>query len=353
MATLEQRQLMAAEAFSKALTATIVGVALILLGQRFGASDNGDWFGYGEIWDQNGAWLLRQGRDPLFLGLIEAARAVFGPNGYDDFRLALYAGFTSFAIWMAFKLPGAATPVIAAPAVLAAVMMKFVVQIREGVAFVFALLAVFVILKNFPCRWLLAGLLFLCAALCHGGEYIFLVAWGASLALYVASDRILSWRGMAPSLTALGVLLGVAAGAATYHWSRDLEWSLRDLGADTTIGATSTPFKLAYWGLIGLAVFTLRYQLLEARRGASKFGYAYATVVACTALPAVYLLCAILVFTQFPIVAATSAAARLMATCAGLALVTVVYRGKANLLTAAIALAMIVDGMRLLLRLGF
>lgn len=317
---------------------------------EFPASGFGDWLGYAEIWDQDGGWLANQGRDPLFVTIVHQSRQVFGDGGYAVFRDVLYGVFTLAAARFAYVMRSRQVSALyVVPIVAAALLVKSLVQIREGMAFVIAVVPLVGVFRASRSGWLVAGIGALMAVLMHFGALLFVVCWAVASVLYLAPDRLLGGKGARTSLMALGLALGVAMSVAILAFSKVLELALEDLGSDTTAPAIGGAWKYVYWIVNGGLVLLVRQQLLNAAWGSRKFGYAYATVLGSVVLPIIYTVCIILVFNQFYLPVITSAAVRLLFSGVEAALLVIGFRGKANWLTAAIAVILIADQLRLLL----
>jgi len=107
---------------------------------------NPDWLAYRLFYEDGGAWLSEQGRDPAFLALNALLGSLFGPGGYDAYRSFLACYFLAFTIALArgrvlrLQLRGSGH-VVAALAMIYVGFARFTIQIREGVAITLLLLA--------------------------------------------------------------------------------------------------------------------------------------------------------------------------------------------------------------------
>lgn len=73
------------------LSAALVAAAMALLYWQFHGYAVPDWEGYEKLYGGGGAWLLAQGRDPVFVWLLQTARRLLGgENTYGEFRLWLF-----------------------------------------------------------------------------------------------------------------------------------------------------------------------------------------------------------------------------------------------------------------------
>lgn len=146
---------------------------------------NPDWYAYELIYDGEGFWLSEQSRDPLFLFGIGLARAIFGLNGYEDFRQFTAVAFAIFAALLAFggvfSYPkiGRAYSAALFVAVTGFALSRFTIQIREGLASIAVLVALAQLLRPYwrPRRTTSAALLLTAAALIHAGAAIYLAAF--------------------------------------------------------------------------------------------------------------------------------------------------------------------------------
>jgi hypothetical protein len=119
----------------------LVVVAMAALYWHFSGPIFADWIGYSQLWDNDGGWLLREGRDPLFVSLLHQSRRLFGQNGYGEFRFALFAVFAAVGARLAYLMRAEWVSVLfVVPIVISAFMLKSLVQIREGLAFLIVVL---------------------------------------------------------------------------------------------------------------------------------------------------------------------------------------------------------------------
>ena len=101
----------------------------------FVGSLNPDWDAYQELL-QTGAWLADQGRDPGFLAITDMYKATFG-NGYEYFRIWVGIYFVAFTLWAAGRWRMSAElnlPLLSFVGLLPLFLLKFTVQIREGIS---------------------------------------------------------------------------------------------------------------------------------------------------------------------------------------------------------------------------
>lgn len=336
---LEPERLYAAAFVLVALTALYIGV--------HGPAVS-DWEGYQFLFDQDGGWLRRQGRDPLFLYVLQGGRAIFGGNGYDLFRGAVFAAFAAAAARFAYAMaPGRTWAIFLALVAVAAFMIKALAQIREGMAFLIVTWPLVATYRHGENNPLAVGVFACVAPLMHSGAALFAGLWAMAAALSII-PRLVTWRGLPWLLLGAGLLAGASAAAWISASASTLEFSLRDLGIDTDAETIGGVAKDIYWLANGVAVLILWRELLRAAHGAGRFGGAFAIGLGSLVLPAVYTVCLVLVFRQFYLPAVTSMAIRLLISSMQLALLILGLRGRVNLASIGIASALILDQARLL-----
>ena len=330
------------------LPSFIVVVVLAALYAHFSGPTAPDWVGYSELYDYEGGWLFRTGRDPLFVWILHESRLLFGVNGYQSFRFSVFIAFLSGGAWLAYRMPlRGSWPIIPAMIVIAALMLKGLVQIREGLAFLLismALLRIFVAKRGY----FTSGLLALIAIFIHAGAGLFTGVWLLAAALFLAPDWVLGGRAFPTFLTGLAAAVGFSLAFFVLNNASTLEFLLRDLGADTSTEAVGGIWKFAYWLGNGAIIFVVRRQILRSAHGSTKFGFAYSTVIGAFVLPAIYTICVTLVFGLFYLPAVTSFMIRLLISSVQLSLLIVGLRGRADLYTLGVAAASLADQTRLL-----
>ena len=328
--------------------AVFVVVTLALLYWQFHGPNLADWGGYGALYDRDGGWLASQGRDPLFVQLIHVSRTIFGGNGYDTFRAALFAVFLISAARAAYAMvPGKTWSIFLAVVVVAAFLIKSLVQVREGLAF---LLVLWPLVQTY--RWgksnlVLAGAFALVAPFIHSGAALFSGLWAMAAGLCLVPRILMSTR-LPWFFMFVGVALGVAAARVLAGSASALEFSLRDLGIDANTEAVGGIAKYIYWIFMGVSVIIIGRQLVSAGKGSGRFGQALAISLGSLILPLIYTICLVLVFRQFFLPAVTSMADRLLFSSMHLALLIIGLRGKVNSWSIGIAAFLIFDQIRLL-----
>jgi hypothetical protein len=335
--------------YAAVFTAITLGVVYL----RYHGADAVDWQGYSEIYDRDGAWLARQGRDPLFVALVGAAKVVFGGNGYAAFRASVFGVFVAVAAFVAYAMrPGRPWAIFVAVVVVAAFLIKSQTQIREGLAFVLVLGPLIRTYRLGAANPLMAGTFALAAYFMHSGAVVFLALW-VMAATFSLMPRLVVWRGLPWFLLALGVCGGLAGAALASASAGALEFSLQDLGIDTSVQAIGGAAKNVYWLVNGLVVLVIWRQLLVAGHGCGWFGRSFAICLGSFVLPFLYTVCLALVFRQFYLPAVTSMAVRLLLSSMQLGLLIVGLRGALNLWSIGIASASILDQARLLFQGSF
>lgn len=238
---------------------------------------NPDWQSYQLIYDTGGAWLADQGRDQFFLFLVALANSLFGPSGYETFRLALSFYFLLFSAFIAFGkiIPIARSRWMAIQfplAIISFALTRFTVQIREGVAVTLILIGFAYVMRadatnNLMKRRMLIwfGLALVgCAVLVHLGTIFIFV--GLLLGLFsqhageIKAKRMkLLWAVI--SIIGFMVLGWIAVGGLLEQVSSS------DLGISErvyfTVEASLTFSKIILWGGYGLVCVFIAKALKE------------------------------------------------------------------------------------------
>jgi len=333
-------------------SAILVVVVMAALYHFFHGYAVPDWDGYNTLYGEGGAWLLKEGRDPVFLWLLRGMRVIFGAGGYNDFRAALFVFFTTMVAIVAFLAPpqralGRLTALGVALILIEPFLLKGLAQIREGLAFLAVLAAVASMFAFQRRGFVRSGMAAVLATAIHFGTGLFAAIWVIAASQTALGTRVLS-RGFQHLLCVTGLTAGLGIALLMLGHDQTLRLALRDYGVNTSAEAIGGLWKYAYWFLNGALVLVIRRQLIFAA-GARQFGFLYATTIGSFAMPLLYALCFTLVFTDFHIPAITSMIIRLLFTTMELSLVVVVFRGRANLITVGVAAVMAVDRLRLLL----
>ena len=339
---------------AETVAAVLVIAIMALLYWRFSGSLTPDWNGYARLYDDEGGWLLSEGRDPAFIWFIQYAHHFFGQNGYATFRFTIFSVFTAFAMWLVYAMPiqrgyGPLSAALTALIVLTTFLLKSLVEIREGLAFLFILIPVVAMYGRFRHGMIGTGVGAVSAALVHAGTVLFSVNWLLGAGLFALPDEMLAGRVIQRWLLVLAVLLGGLLAVTLFQNAPAVGLLLQDFGIAGSGEAQGGLWKYLYWIANGAIVLIIRHQVLAAIRGVPKFPYGYASAIVSFAMPLAYSVCVMLVFANFHIPTATSMVIRLLFTSMELGLIITALRGQANLLTAAVAVAMFVDRARLLI----
>jgi hypothetical protein len=325
-------------------------VALSTAEWIYASSDAPDWQGYEALYEGSADWLTPNGMAPLFVGFLGAARWIFGSEGYGLFRLFLFVMFAGCAGWLAYIMPtqrrlGGASAMIAGGAVIAALLLKSVVQIREGLAFVVALLSIVTMLRGGTARKFRLGISAVVAPLLHVGvaslSGVWLVAW---LFSWIPQDRLSSRR--LHQVVGIGALAaGVCLALATIENGNIVGAYFSDLGVETSAVEQHGTIKIVYWTILGLVAFVLSRQLQNVEK---KIDLSFSIALGMAFIPFAYGFCSCLVVGRFVIPAVTSMGIRVLFTALDCALIIICLRGRANWLTVGAMSFMLADELRLL-----
>jgi hypothetical protein len=332
--------------FAAALTVAGLSVAQ----WAYASSDAPDWRGYEALYEGSADWLTPNGLAPLFIAFLVGARWVFGPEGYGLFRLVLFALFAGFAGWLAYIMPiqkrlSRASALMTCGAVLTALLLKSVVQIREGVAFVLVLVGVLAILRHNIFCIARSGAAVTIAPLVHAGIASLSGVWLFACALTWAPWKVLKsqWLQNAVGLSAL--VAGSCLALAVTANSETVAAYAASLGVETSATVQGGAFKIAYWAAVGVVVLVLGRQALACD---GKLALAFSVALGVGLLPFAYGFCLGLVLANFNVPAVTSMGIRVLFTGLDLALIMVCLRGRATGLTAGAMVLMLADELRLL-----
>jgi hypothetical protein len=216
--------------FPRVTPAARVGaVVLVALLFVFSGQYDPDFEAYRLIYESGGAWLEDLGRDPAFVYIIGKLNEVMS---YESFRYSLCA-FFGIATWklqprlaeMTNSQFGAVQLLFFAPLV----MLKFHVQVREGLALVLWMFA-----ATRPNR---RSILFWVAAVVSCSIHLGLVALWA--ALVVRRPALIFLLGAAYAVMSSNI------GRELFYAAMDSQIEVRDTGFDVQI----TEEKIAYWTL--------------------------------------------------------------------------------------------------------
>lgn len=234
---------------TRSLWGLLVSFILVAAISYYWSDRNPDWGGYLRIYDDGGAWLSASGRDSGFLWFVNSFRKQpFIPASYESFRVTLAVFFVYFSSrFMSGKVlafPASHSVYLLAP-LLSLVLIRGVVQIREGLAIVLFLFALkwFLlprsrhILKN-AVRILLVVALFFFSAKTHTVGLVAVFIFLSSLATWSLSNRASTVIAFVftPLLTACFFLLSAQLGLL--DWSILFAWELSGDRFATTDGVS-------------------------------------------------------------------------------------------------------------------
>lgn len=311
---------------------------------------NPDWLGYKILYEQEGGWLADQGRDPLFVALVGAGRAVFGEDGYSSFRFALAVYFLGFSYLLCIGrvLPISQTVSSFTSIAIALLMFattRFSVQIREGVAMTVALYALAPLLRTgaLPLRsWFLVVV----SSLIHVGTGLFLTAilmsYGLARGGILAVQRPQRMQGWWFGAFLTGGLLALIV--LKIGNTGELVDSLFGDRESTDASALS---KIAYWTGMGVVCF------LSARGACRAYNTPldslrlriFVRILASVLLPAIYGMTVMQLLSSGPPVM-ISDTTRAMQMVIGTLILLISLRRRLSLPLAATSLLLIADQLR-------
>jgi hypothetical protein len=345
------------------LGAMLMAVLMVVIAEQL----NPDWLGYERIYHGGGSWLLEQGRDPIFILLVDTASGLLGSEGYPMFRGVLGAGFAVFA-YMLIRgriVPFAPRSVLTFSvlvALLPLLVPRFTVQIREGLAMLFVVGALGLLL-----RWedpqskarststttktgILVVVMLTIAYGTHAGTAIIsgsmLLAW--LIARLTAGSLRMEFNlilGIAMIATGLSVAIATLVPSTTWGTqtiARAFGW-LVDGSTSMSLG------KWIYWLVYGWGIFSLIANIVAmASVGAlGPVTRPFATLMALVLLPALYLCALILLVSGVPPIV-VSAVARMINMVTALLMLIVAFRGRVELRLGLFALFVLVDQVRII-----
>jgi hypothetical protein len=260
--------------FLQVLFTIVLVVLLVFCLQTFTGVLNPDWFGYYNIF-YDGGWLKAGDRDVGFLFLIKLYKAI-ADNNYDSFRSAIALYFTLFGLFFSLGLfikPDTAKSAVFALfiSICAFLFIRFIIQIREGIAATFLIYGFAFLLQKssdrhathsiFSYANLFAFIFFVLAYTIHSGTTLFL----ACLLLAFAFNLI---ENKSPELFLVvryAVGLIITAGAITVPFFYQKFVDKNSFVAVILEESTNTQLsvgKMAYWLFYGLLIYLLRKKVL-------------------------------------------------------------------------------------------
>ena len=308
-----------------------VGLAGWLSMRFLGQIGTADWDGYRGMYMNMGDYLARQGRDPLFVGLINLAGDVFGAQGYERFRSWVVVAFAASGLAILYRSVWAGSdPLAALLAILAAYLLKSMVQIREGFAFLLIVTTILAAYRGSRKGMIVSGIGAAVALLVHAGMVVFVATWMGAVSLIIGRRPALADRRLPVVLAGTAIL----AGLVIAWWAQArvglLARELQDFGMDTRTPLTADVAKYVYWAAIGLMVLIVSRELRHVARDGPLFSSAYATFLGTFILPATYTVCVSLIFIKFEMAAIASLFIRVLLTTIELGLLIVVSTGRAR-----------------------
>ncbi len=336
---------------------------------------NPDWWGYAAIYQDAGAWLADQGRDPLFLLLVGVLSALLGPDSYDAFRLVIGLYFAAFTYLL---LRGRVLhfgphlhpwPLLLL-GLLPLVALRFTVQIREGLALTLVLFGMAVLSQgqaagaagsapgaaafaSAKAAWpntLPALLLFAAGMALHSGVAILFLAWllgGLLSRLCGQSAKLELWLLLALSLSALALSAGLAIFGLTTRTGSDIVSNVYGSLADDD--ATLSWLKWLYWAAYGWGVAVMAGQVRRLY-SSGKLPLRLRPMlglIALVLLPAIYVAALLLLAGGMPAIV-VSGAARIMNILLSVTLLLLALRGALGWRLGLFALLVLVDQARIM-----
>jgi hypothetical protein len=342
-----------APASARWVAAALVAGTLLVAGTALWGDANPDWQGYEDVFAGEGAWLAAQGRDPLFTSIVQGAYALLGDGGYEQFRSLLLAYFIAVAALIAHRLvqgpsPGVLDAAVVALAVVAIVVTKFTVQVREGLALT-ALVGAFWRERRADdgegAGRVATFLLFLAAGMVHAGMLLYLAAWAVAWLLARLLPASIRSGAFDRVLLALAVLVGFAVVRSLSAFDSLFE-ALDLLGISAEAEAEGSLAKYGYWMVMGTMVLALRSALTESARGEPAPGVqAFVRIHASLIMPAAYFASLFMVLGGTP-AAFTSLGIRTLQTAIGMAMLVLLLRGQPGWPVAASSVVMLLDQAR-------
>ncbi len=280
---------------------------------------NPDWFAYEKVFNNNG-WIEDGDRDLGFLFLINIYKSII-KNDYDSFRLILsflFILFTLFLVWgKIIQFDNyVVSPTAVLFAILALILIRFSIQIREGLSMVFVVFAFGNIFnqENYlsykvyqnninlsPTNIGLSNLLFICAFSIHAGTTVFLVLSIISLVLcYV--EKIAS-NLFYISKAILFLIVFTIFCAIPFYYSKvvsDNEF-FSDM-VESSNNSNLTIGKIGYWLFYGFMIVVLRNKVKYFKNNylQSNFGKTYIELLSNYFMFAIYTSILISLFLSVP-----------------------------------------------------
>ena len=238
---------------------------------------NPDWMGYFNIF-YDGGWLKDEGRDPGFLTIISICKIFFG-NNYEIFRVVIAIYFALFTYFLAagklvqyneYKANLAAV-IIAAVSFL---IIRFTIQIREGIALTFMLYALRLITKdkddvpssgtqNVKLILLIPAIFLAIAASIHSGTLIFSILFVIAIVLgFIQKSG--GGKNYLYIMFYLNIVVTAFVIVLPFIYSKFLNQETFFINRfELTENAVFSFGKLVYWFVYGVMIFIVRHKMLN------------------------------------------------------------------------------------------
>jgi hypothetical protein len=274
---------------------------------------NPDWVGYLTIFNDNGSWLAEQDRDAGFLILITFFKSLFGANSYLLFRQILNLYFAGIVFFLArgkiieFSENRSKLFYIFL-AIIPLVVVRFPIQIREGIALTLILFGLRFFFKNVwdndvashrKRNTAFVILFFTLSALVHSGTGVFLALYLASM--FFSFAKRTSKHAYGIGYTFFKVIIFSAAFIVPLYYSFAIGSFINEFGLYVQDNATLNGSKLAYWIFYGVIVFFVRREMLKYSRTIQpQTQRVFIELIGGTILITNYTFCFVSILLQFP-----------------------------------------------------
>jgi hypothetical protein len=338
--------------YVRGFAATLAFVAVMAaLGSYFRGYDrNLDWYAYFSLYSSDGGYLARQGRDPAFVSFITLCGELFGVEGYDAFRTALFTLILIGAAAIGVAIPyRRTTAVVAATVLVAAFCAKSIIQIRECLAFLVVVSGSVALVKKGRLSGLvLAGVSALVGLSIHSGSAIFLATWAITIGIYVLVRRPIGGVPFVLTAAALGVGVLIAMNIR-YELGYFMD-SLSDVTPQGPIAPVTGAAKYINFAVEAGVVVAIRRQLLDAGSASGRRAtYALAVSLGAIVVPSIFATDVLLVFEpSYAASPVTATLGRALATAMEASLLFITLAGRANWLTFGAAVFVLAGQLRAL-----
>lgn len=345
------------------LAVSIAVCLMVFLVDQF----NPDWIGYELIYLSGGSWLVDQGRDPLFVSLMSIAATILGPDGYPLFRWILAAAFAFFILLLmsgkvipyGFQLYPSLGVLIAA---LPLLVPRITVQIREGLAMMFLVTAVGVLLRmeaklavakqehGAAKKIALAIVLFAFGFGIHAGTIVLFISF--FLAFFI-KQRTTDYRRRENFFINIFTIFFITFSIFSTIFISTTSWGvgviLNIFGWLVDGNNSMSIEKWFYWIFYGCGIFGLRALTIELAAGTSlgAITRTFALILAKAWLPAFYFSAlTLLIFGAPPI--AVSALSRTLNMIVAFLFLLNAFRGRTRIWHSLFALFVLIDQARII-----